>query len=315
MPYPVNFVTLEAKQLMLLGRQREPADQLLHLLEGSLLLRMGREEMVLRRGDSFWLPADCLHGLTLLQGCRLIRVSFSIRVSQSRPQSAGHLLLPALLPPLLARLDEMQQTQTLAWHGPAGRLLRVIAEREVTPLGAERCVPVNFALVCATHQDLQGMLRDKGFREDLFYRLNGMNLRLPPLRERSDRAQLIQYLLDSQADASGLHLTDQARQCLLDAPWPGNIRQLLNALRYAVALAEDGCIDVDCLPGELLHSSLPARSESPPASDEPQASGLLELLRRHRWNISAAASELGVARSTLYRQMKKQRLVQPNDRL
>ena len=128
MPYPVNFVTLEAKQLMLLGRQREPADQLLHLLEGSLLLRMGREEMVLRRGDSFWLPADCLHGLTLLQGCRLIRVSFSIRVSQSRPQSAGHLLLPVLLPPLLARLDEMQQTQTLAWHGPAGRLLRVIAD-------------------------------------------------------------------------------------------------------------------------------------------------------------------------------------------
>ena len=195
------------------------------------------------------------------------------------------------------------------------RLLRVLAEREISPIGAQVPVPLDIQVICATHQDLQGMLRDKGFREDLFYRLNGMNLRLPPLRERSDRAQLIQYLLDSQADACGLHLTDQARQCLLDAPWPGNIRQLLNALRYAVALAEDGCIDVDCLPGELLHSSLPVRSESPPASDEPQASGLLELLRRHRWNISAAASELGVARSTLYRQMKKQRLVQPNDRL
>lgn len=128
MPYPVHFITLEAKQLMLLGRQRAPTDQLLHLRDGSLLLRMGREEMVLRRGDSFWLPADCLHGLTLLQGCRLVRISFSIRVRQSRPQSAGHLLLPALLAPLLQRLDEQQQTQVLEWQGPAGRLLRVIAD-------------------------------------------------------------------------------------------------------------------------------------------------------------------------------------------
>ena len=128
MPYPVHFVTTEAKQLMLLGRQRAPADQLIHLLGGSLLLRMGKDEMVLRHGDSFWLPANCLHGLTLLQGCRLVRVSFSIRVNQIRPQSAGHLLLPALLPPLLQRLDEMQQQQMLEWHGPAGRLLQVIAD-------------------------------------------------------------------------------------------------------------------------------------------------------------------------------------------
>ncbi len=194
------------------------------------------------------------------------------------------------------------------------RLLRVLAEREISPIGAQAPVALDVQVICATHQDLQGMLRDKGFREDLFYRLNGMNLRLPPLRERSDRAQLIQSLLDSQADAHGLQLTEQARQCLLDAPWPGNIRQLLNVLRYAVALAEDGCIDLDCLPGELLHSHRPALAVRSPASNEPQASGLLELLRRHRWNISAAASELGVARSTLYRQMKKHHLVQPNDR-
>ncbi|MCU1724806.1 sigma-54-dependent Fis family transcriptional regulator [Pseudomonas sp. 5P_5.1_Bac1] len=194
------------------------------------------------------------------------------------------------------------------------RLLRVLAEREISPIGAQVPVALDIQVICATHQDLQGMLRDKGFREDLFYRLNGMNLSLPPLRERSDRAQLIQYLLDSQAEAQGLQLTDQARQCLLDAPWPGNIRQLLNALRYAVALAEDGCIDLDCLPGDLLHSpAVHALPAIPPTSSEPQASSLLATLRRHRWNISAAASELGVARSTLYRQMKKHRLVQPND--
>jgi sigma-54 dependent transcriptional regulator, acetoin dehydrogenase operon transcriptional activator AcoR len=195
------------------------------------------------------------------------------------------------------------------------RLLRVLAEREIFPIGAAIPVALDIQVICATHQDLQGMLRDKHFREDLFYRLNGMNLSLPPLRERSDRAQLIQQLLDSQVGAKGLQLTAQARQCLLDAPWPGNIRQLINALRYAVALAEDSCIDLDCLPAELLHGATHALPASDPTGSEPPASNLLAILRRHRWNISAAASELGVARSTLYRQMKKQRLVQPNDRL
>jgi len=195
------------------------------------------------------------------------------------------------------------------------RLLRVLAEREISPIGAPTPVALDIQVICATHQDLQGMLRDKHFREDLFYRLNGMNLSLPPLRERSDRAQLIQQLLDSQLEARGLQLTAQARQCLLDAPWPGNIRQLINALRYAAALAEGGAIDLDCLPADLLLSNAHAQPASQVASSEPPASSLLAILRRHRWNISAAAAELGVARSTLYRQMKKQRLVQPNDRL
>lgn len=195
------------------------------------------------------------------------------------------------------------------------RLLRVLAEREISPIGAPMPVSLDIQVICATHQDLQGMLRDKHFREDLFYRLNGMNLSLPPLRERSDRAQLIQRLLDGQAEAKGVQFTAQARQCLLEAPWPGNIRQLINALRYAVALAEDGYVDVDCLPAELLQGDAYARPASPSVGSEPPASNLLEILRRHRWNISAAAAELGVARSTLYRQMKKQHLVQPNDRL
>ena len=198
------------------------------------------------------------------------------------------------------------------------RLLRVLAEREMSPLGAQAPVALDIQVICATHQDLPGMLRDKGFREDLFYRLNGMHLSLPALRERSDRTQLIQQLLDSQAP--GVRLTAQAHQCLLDAPWPGNIRQLLNALRYGAALAEDGCIDLDCLPGELLPGAVQAlasrqRTPDQPDADAPEEQRLLATLRRHRWNISAAASELGVARSTLYRQMKKHRLVQPNDRL
>ncbi len=137
-----------------------------------------------------------------------------------------------------------------------------------------------------------------------------MSLALPALRERSDRGALIEQLLAAQS--SGVRLTEQARQCLHAHAWPGNIRQLLNALRYAVALAEDGVIDVDCLPAEVVQV---VRDEPLRIDSQDPASELLQRLRRHRWNISAVAAELGVARSTLYRQMKKYGVVQPNDRL
>lgn len=201
------------------------------------------------------------------------------------------------------------------------RLLRVLAEREISPLGAEVPVALDVQVVAATHQDLHTMVREKHFREDLFYRLAGMNLTLPALRERSDRAELIDRLLAVQQDAQGVRLAPEARQYLLDHPWPGNIRQLLNCLRYAVALAEDGVIDLECLPAEVL-APPPA---SLPSTDRPWAGSLSEqlsddearrlhaTLRRHRWNISAAATDLGISRSTLYRKMKKQGVIPPNN--
>jgi transcriptional regulator of acetoin/glycerol metabolism len=201
------------------------------------------------------------------------------------------------------------------------RLLRVLAEREISPLGAEAPVSLDVQVISATHQDLQAMIGDKRFREDLFYRLAGMNLALPALRERSDRAELIDKLLAAQPGARGSRLNADARQCLIDYPWPGNIRQLLNSLRYAVALAEDGVIDLDCLPGELLApqaltlpgSAQPLTSNLGEQLGSEEARHLLGTLRRQRWNISAAATELGVSRSTLYRKMKKHGVIAPND--
>ena len=201
------------------------------------------------------------------------------------------------------------------------RLLRVLAERELFPLGAEAPVPLDVQVVSATHQDLAGMIQAKAFREDLFYRLSGMTLSLPALRERSDRAELIDALLAAQPGAFGLRLDDAARQRLLAHPWPGNIRQLLNALRYAVALAEDGVIDCDCLHAELHQTALPIplapRAEAPASLadqlGDDEARHLLATLRQHRWNISAAADASGISRSTLYRKMKKHGIVQPNE--
>ncbi|QXH44814.1 sigma-54-dependent Fis family transcriptional regulator [Pseudomonas xanthosomatis] len=193
------------------------------------------------------------------------------------------------------------------------RLLRVLAERELLPLGAEVPVALDIQVISATHQDLAALIASKGFREDLYYRLSGMRVQLPALRERSDRGMLIERLLAGLPGAAGLRLDDQARRCLLSHPWPGNIRQLLNVLRYAVALAEGGVIGLDCLPEEMLASPAP-----PPLLERQveaaEARHLLELLQRQRWNMSAAAEVAGISRSTLYRKMKLYGIVQPNQR-
>ncbi|WP_434458428.1 sigma-54-dependent Fis family transcriptional regulator [Stutzerimonas urumqiensis] len=185
------------------------------------------------------------------------------------------------------------------------RLLRVLAERELLPLGAETPVPLNVQVISATHQDLDGMIASRQFREDLFYRLNGMRLSLPPLRERQDLGLLIERLL--HAEDANCRLAEGVLARLVGYHWPGNVRQLINTLRYAVALADGGLIDHDCLPAEL--------ERRPPASSAPTAregERLHEALRRARWNISEVAAELGVARSTLYRRMKKHGIVAPN---
>ncbi|RQB65014.1 sigma-54-dependent Fis family transcriptional regulator [Pseudomonas aeruginosa] len=196
------------------------------------------------------------------------------------------------------------------------RLLRVLAERESLPLGAETAVPLDVQVVSATHQDLSSMIAAKAFREDLFYRLAGMTLQLPALRERSDREMLIDTLLGAMDAALSLEPT--ARERLLAHAWPGNIRQLLNCLRYAAALAENGRIGLDCLPAELSPTSITEASPRSSASAAPAGHGddeaqrLLAALRERHWNISAVAEQFGMARSTLYRKMQKHGIVQPN---
>ena len=198
------------------------------------------------------------------------------------------------------------------------RLLRVLAERELSPLGADTPLPLDIQVVSATHQNVTQMIADKTFREDLFYRLNGMTLHLPALRERSDLRALVQAVLRGQPGGEHCRIDAASMGLLTGYGWPGNIRQLINVLRYAVALADDDQITADCLPAELLEQPRPAAAQllsRPPlaqltAGDEGQR--LLEVLRRHQWNVTAVAEELAVARSTLYRKMKKYRIVQPN---
>ena len=131
------------------------------------------------------------------------------------------------------------------------RLLRVLDERQVTPLGTEDSYPVDFQLISASHQNLPALVREGRFREDLYYRLAGIELLLPPLRERSDKRELMRKMLLAEGgpDAS---LSPEAERALLAHAWPGNIRQLRHVLRTATALADGQPIGQQHLPALRL---------------------------------------------------------------
>ncbi|WP_423770343.1 sigma-54-dependent Fis family transcriptional regulator [Pseudomonas sp. NLJ1] len=190
------------------------------------------------------------------------------------------------------------------------RLLRVLAEGEVAPLGAARREQVDIQVICATHRDLAAMVEDGRFREDLYFRLANARFELPPLREREDRLGLIHQLLAEEADACGVEvvLTDDALQALLVYRWPGNLRQLRQVLRYACAVSEGGRVQVQDLPQEV-RGEVVASAES--STSCPARQLLLDALIRHRWKPADAARALGISRATLYRRVHEHHIEMP----
>jgi transcriptional regulator of acetoin/glycerol metabolism len=201
------------------------------------------------------------------------------------------------------------------------RLLRVLEEREVLPLGAERPQRVDVQVISATHRDIAQMVQQGAFREDLYYRLNGMCFTLPPLRERSDRDELLARILaECAAPAAPPRLTEPARRALLVYAWPGNIRQLRHVLQALAALHEGGEIGVSDLPPEIAARAGPgtAPDAASVCDDRPlhaaERGALLDELNRQRWNMSRTAHALGLSRTTLYRKLKKHGLSLAHDR-
>ncbi|WP_425387925.1 sigma-54-dependent Fis family transcriptional regulator [Derxia gummosa] len=189
------------------------------------------------------------------------------------------------------------------------RLLRVLDERRVTPLGSEESIPVNFQLVSASHRELGALVEEGSFREDLYYRLNGVEIVLPPLRERADRRELIDRILAEEAGAPVL-LTPAAEMLLMNHPWPGNLRQMRHVLRAAAALCDGNLVDVEHLPAlrTTPFSAARARAQLPlaeAAADAEDRAALLDLITEQRWNLTRVAKMQGVSRNTLYRRMKR----------
>jgi transcriptional regulator with PAS, ATPase and Fis domain len=201
------------------------------------------------------------------------------------------------------------------------RLLRVLQERCVTSLGSTRSIQVDISLVCATHRKLREEVARGTFREDLYYRLNGMSVTLPALRERTDIRSMVAKLAAVEIAARGgpVKFSEGALQAIEGYSWPGNIRQLFNVIRVAIALLDDDetLITESHLPEELFESSPLAATSSAPAYD-PWAAAPLEgansmdaisrqaamrALEAAGGNISSAARQLGISRNTLYRKL------------
>lgn len=198
------------------------------------------------------------------------------------------------------------------------KFLRVLQEREVTPLGSDRSVRVDVRVIAATNEDLQARVLDRSFREDLFYRLNVIPIQLKPLREHpEDIPALTAHFIRRFArrmDRSLKQVDAEALRALEAYPWPGNVRELENAIERAMALGTDpDRLRLDDLPASVAGLTLQSAPSTPafePGTDLPsflldlERKSIRETLQASRWNKSEAARRLGMARTTLLHRIK-----------
>ncbi|HEX2789818.1 MAG TPA: sigma-54-dependent Fis family transcriptional regulator [Steroidobacteraceae bacterium] len=202
------------------------------------------------------------------------------------------------------------------------RLLNVIEDREVMPLGGNKVVSVDVRILSATQRDPVDLIAKGLFREDLYYRLNGITVRMPPLRQRTDRADLIRKLLQSETGAGpAVDIEPALLERLVRHSWPGNVRQVRNVVRTMLALRASDRLTLadfsdDWLSGgsaapspgsEMRHAEVDADGESVLSGAERDA--LRRTLEGCRWNVSAAAARLHISRRTMYRKMHRHGLV------
>jgi DNA-binding NtrC family response regulator len=190
------------------------------------------------------------------------------------------------------------------------KLLRVLQEKEVRPVGSNDRVPVDVRVIAATNRDLESAYRAGTFRKDLFFRLNVVTVHLPSLRERrSDISQLIHCFLDRYAPAENIQVTPAAMKSFLQYDWPGNVRELENCIARAVALGDHKVIDVNDLPpairgaGESSLSSEEAALSTTALADLERMT-IVRVFEQAGGDKVLAGRMLGISRATLYRKLK-----------
>jgi DNA-binding NtrC family response regulator len=203
------------------------------------------------------------------------------------------------------------------------KLLRALQEKEIRPVGATHRVPINVRILAATNRDLATMVEQGRFRKDLFYRLNVVSLRIPPLRDRrEDIPLLVAHFLDRKKKNGGQApmLSDAAFRTMMEYPWPGNVRELENSVERACALASGSVLQAGDLPTQLqdfhlsTHRTVPAMIEVEPPQEigravmplaELERQAILDTLRRLKGDKLTAARLLGIGKTTLYRKLKE----------
>ncbi len=198
--------------------------------------------------------------------------------------------------------------------GLQARLLRVLQERMVTPLGSSKSIPVNVELICATNHNLRERIAKGLFREDLYYRLNGLVVKLPPLRDRTDIETVVRKILTAESNGGKYAVSSEVLDLFHKHKWPGNFRQLTNLLRTAIIMAGDEHeICMRHMPDDFLDDiemGAPSTADNTERMiatganlEEVEHSVILRSLEAHGGNVSATARALGVSRNTIYRKV------------
>lgn len=215
------------------------------------------------------------------------------------------------------------------------RILRVIQNQEIKPLGETKTKKINVRIISATNKNLSQAISEKAFREDLFYRINVLPLHLPPLRERKkDIPLLLTYFMKKEALRQGIpqkHISHEALQFLRESPWEGNVRELENFVKYTLSTVDHGTVGPDDIPDHFREQAIRERRSidavSPHEKPEAAAGDMVPegpeaflagytweglerayvgyLLGKNKWNVSRAAAEAGLNRSTFDSRMRK----------
>ncbi|MDD4092728.1 MAG: sigma 54-interacting transcriptional regulator [Smithellaceae bacterium] len=210
-------------------------------------------------------------------------------------------------------------------------LLRVLQEKKITRIGGCQAIPTDVRIICATNKDLYQEMKKGSFRNDLYYRLNVINVKIPPLRERrTDIMLLFNHFMktsENRAGKTGIRVSSRARECLMHYDWPGNVRELQNVVERLVNMTSGTTVEPDLLPQEIRMSFQAEQAPLPDTgvpeqtdhlqklkternafrrkSEEEQLKRIMDLLAVNRWNINKAAKELGISRTTLYKKIKR----------
>ena len=194
------------------------------------------------------------------------------------------------------------------------KLLRVLQEKEIEPLGSEKSIPLDVRVVAATRQDLEAKMKDGSFREDLYYRLSVFNIHIPPLRERGgDSLELAEFFLDELNHKYKTYKTfsKAVKAYFLKYQWPGNVREVNNVVQSAYALSTENIIDINDIPARMLQQEKPAinldknKKSLGQMVDDYEKEVILELLKKHKGNCLEAAKEAGIHKSNFYRKLQK----------
>lgn len=209
-------------------------------------------------------------------------------------------------------------------------LLRVLQEKRTTRIGSHQAIPVDVRVICATHRNLADAINKGDFRQDLYYRLNVINLYVPPLRQRPEDIAILFRYFTAKLKSFDLKIRPEVFALLQKYAWPGNVRELQNAAERAVYFAHDGEITAEHLPFNIRETMPPLNSSAAPTSAtantgsfstvneiraarkeqaaENECAEIMALLDLHKGNVSRVATKMGISRSTLYRKMHNYKL-------